>query len=676
MLIKNLTLKNIRSFENLNLDFNQGITLLSGDIGSGKTTILLAIEFALFGLLKGKISPSEILRHGEKEGHIKLHLTINNHDVIITRFLKRTNQTITQSQGTILIDGEENQLVATELKSKVLELLGYPQNLINKSSNLFRYTVFTPQEEVKLILFETIDERKDIIRKLFSLDKYKNISSNIAYYQTNLRETIQKNLGKIEDLENLKNQKNAKQKELDFLKEDIKNKSEEFILANTTRLDFQKNLSLIELEQEEIKKEKQKIELSKRNLANIQNTVNLLQKQKKDLEIKISNIKITSIEYVAETKQKINEKLLQLREQKSRLLKKEGELFAQKKQNERITSSVISLDNCPTCKQQVSIEYKEKIKEEQQDLFLKLQKTELLTKEALKKIEEQLSLLNLKFEETNKLEKEFLLQKQNINLKKSFEEQILPLSKQIDEYIKKQNDEQIILNELTKKEIKEINLEKEKNYLEELQKKEKTIELDLKSKHTRLEMSQQLYLDVQKLIQEKENIKVQTTDLISLKNWINDLFLPLLSTIEKKLMSKIYKEFNQLFINWFQTLMDDDSIYVKLDENFTPMLEQNGFDTNIENLSGGEKTSTALAYRLALNKVLNQYFSTVNTKELLILDEPTDGFSTEQLDKLSIVLKEFSAKQIIVVSHEQKLESLAENLIRVEKNQNSSKIYV
>jgi exonuclease SbcC len=54
MIIKKIILDNIRSFEHEEIDFDVGSTLLAGDIGSGKTSILLAIEFGLFGLQPGK----------------------------------------------------------------------------------------------------------------------------------------------------------------------------------------------------------------------------------------------------------------------------------------------------------------------------------------------------------------------------------------------------------------------------------------------------------------------------------------------------------------------------------------------------------------------------------------------------------------------------------------------
>ena len=62
MKLKKIILNNIRSYENQEINFPEGSTLLSGDIGSGKTSILLGIEFALFGTQPGQ-KGSALLRN-------------------------------------------------------------------------------------------------------------------------------------------------------------------------------------------------------------------------------------------------------------------------------------------------------------------------------------------------------------------------------------------------------------------------------------------------------------------------------------------------------------------------------------------------------------------------------------------------------------------------------------
>ena len=82
----------------------------------------------------------------------------------------------------------------------------------------------------------------------------------------------------------------------------------------------------------------------------------------------------------------------------------------------------------------------------------------------------------------------------------------------------------------------------------------------------------------------------------------------------------------------------------------------------------------ALAYRLALNKTINTVTSSIKTKDLLILDEPTEGFSSEQLDKLRDVIAQLNLRQIIIVSHEQKIEGFADKVVRLEKTQSGTQV--
>ena len=160
-----------------------------------------------------------------------------------------------------------------------------------------------------------------------------------------------------------------------------------------------------------------------------------------------------------------------------------------------------------------------------------------------------------------------------------------------------------------------------------------------------------------------------------MQTWLEDYFVNLMDTLERHIMMQIYGQFNELFKTWFNVLIEDETISVRLDDEFTPVIEQNGYETFVENLSGGEKTAVALSYRLALNKVINDIVSEIKTKDILMLDEPTDGFSSEQLDKVRDVLEQLNAKQVIIVSHESKIESFVDNVIRVGKEEHISKVY-
>ena len=59
---------------------------------------------------------------------------------------------------------------------------------------------------------------------------------------------------------------------------------------------------------------------------------------------------------------------------------------------------------------------------------------------------------------------------------------------------------------------------------------------------------------------------------------------------------------------------------------------------------------------------------------LLILDEPTDGFSREQLMKVRDIFTELQCPQVIIVSHERDLESFADQVFTVAKNEGISTV--
>jgi len=102
-------------------------------------------------------------------------------------------------------------------------------------------------------------------------------------------------------------------------------------------------------------------------------------------------------------------------------------------------------------------------------------------------------------------------------------------------------------------------------------------------------------------------------------------------------------------------------------------MEREGYEQEFQSLSGGEKTSVALAYRLALNTIVQEVVVSAGSN-LLILDEPTDGFSREQLFKMRDILRELRCPQVILVSHERELEGFADRVVKVEKREGISYI--
>jgi len=812
MLIKSLKLTNIRSYINEEIIFPEGSVLLSGDVGSGKSSILLAIEFALFGIRRTELPGSLLLRKGKSNGSVELKFNIDNKDIVVKRTLKKTKDDVQQDTGYIIIDGIKKEGTAVELKSMLFDLLGYPKELVTKSKSLiYRYTVYTPQEEMKKILLEDEEQRLNILRKVFAIDKYRRIRGNTDIFIKTLKEKKKEFDGRLIDLEDKKAEK-AKQEnelsnltvkldelypELEKIKSELTKKRKELTKLeqeikelNSLKKESEINNSKIKEKNLQLKKNQQNIteldeqlntlkkkleefkqELSEEELENQLNTnekeLNEIKQKKTVLEERISTTKSK----IKDIKEELTEKaciIAELNEKdflhkqlavlvsgkKSILLKSEETANAleeikkrireseiKRKSSEEIIQNISSVEKCPTCYQDVPVEHKERItanenkKLSELDAQLKnlnIENEQTIT--AMQKLKEQLDSLHIeekKLERVDEMisnlsqrskaiaekelllsglekeDKEYTLSLNNLS-KINLEEKantILALKQKLKDAREKKhltsllNDKNNSLTRLSneqetlkkdteslKKAIEGIEKQlKEKEGIEDAynaQKKEfdtiLTKEKDTEIKIASLDKEKQgitnIINSLKKEITIKLGYKKNLKKLNNLQNWLEGYFIKLMNVIEKHVMLRVNREFNELLTGWFDTLMESETLNVRLDDRFTPIIEQDGYEIDINSLSGGEKTSLALAYRLALNKVINELITGVKTKDIIVLDEPTDGFSSEQLDKVRTVLEQLKIKQVIIVSHESKIESFVDNIIRVDKENNVSRV--
>ena len=253
--------------------------------------------------------------------------------------------------------------------------------------------------------------------------------------------------------------------------------------------------------------------------------------------------------------------------------------------------------------------------------------------------------------------------------KKIRENALLELNNEIDALLEKLDETKLVYQDSEKVDIrmKELELQKLSFEGELMNKKE-----NLAMRKTDFENNlKQIETFNKKIIELEEKVdRIAFTDQIGL--WLNQHFIPSLVQIESQVLVSVKDEFNKLFQKWFYLLIEAGDIDIEIDEFFTPIVNQSGYRLEVDSLSGGEKTSIALAYRLALNEIIRRMI--MFDDNLLILDEPTDGFSKEQLVQIKNVLEELTAAQVIIVSHEKELEGFVETIFRVAKESEKSQV--
>jgi len=803
MIFKTLQMENIRSYEKEKIDFPSGTSLFEGDVGSGKSTILMAMEFALFGL--GNQRGDALLRKGSKKGSVFLSFNVEEKEYQIKRTLVRgNNDSVRQDKAFLSADGRKVQLSPSEIKERILDILNFkePPNP-RAQSVIYRYAVYTPQEEMKFILAQKPDTRLETLRKAFGIEDYKTAADNAKLISNGIKDKINYLSGQVSDLEQKKaslielnrkltdnnrvlalstekraelesalskyREKLVNLKEIEFRLRQVENeiphlekqiKDRDDLITRyqdeiqETEIENQEKFRLEMDELEKIEKPtsispeelKEKIKLIKEAVQNrkeLFTTLKLLKENKAVIKEKLEDWKDKTRDDFIKENQELTQKLRESRDLLSQhqkevnlILKK---IYKLEGQLDDINNKLENLDElgeiCPICGSPLDDAHKKDLKEERERESRKLNSEIKVLNEVKKKGEEQIeddntlieqirnelsnykSIIN-KFDELDDVNSRINRVEGNI----SNIDDMLSLNIQedndfgnFDQYIQHLEDLQEKLNkyfgaqkslesiryqynkniekiERKKSEIEtltdkikqlDVNLTKSKEIIKQLPEIDRKL-VEVQSLHDSTDeeyrgvndkvvetqtLVKRLTEDVHQLdkeIKEKETLHNRLEVLKNYHSWLTDYLIPTLSVIEKHVMQNIHLDFDENFKNWFNLLIDDPSKTGKIDEEFTPIIEQDGFQQEINYLSGGEKTSVALAYRLALNNIV-QKVSTGMKSNLLIMDEPTDGFSKEQLFKIRDILNELNYPQIIIVSHERELESFADNIFQIEK---------
>ena len=178
MKIEVVQLENIRSHIKSTVPFTSGFNCLVGGLGCGKSSVLYAVDFALFGDALGR-SFEYLLREGADWGRVTVQFTQNGSTYKLIRGIKRKGKSITQNFEELKLF-EDDKLVASMKTDAIAEQF---KAITGLDKELYREIAWFRQEHLKELLDSTPRDRQRRLDELFGLSDYEVAWSSIAQYQ-------------------------------------------------------------------------------------------------------------------------------------------------------------------------------------------------------------------------------------------------------------------------------------------------------------------------------------------------------------------------------------------------------------------------------------------------------------------------------------------------------------
>ena len=172
-MIQHLLIQNFAIISNTEIDFKDGLSIITGETGSGKSIVIQAISLAL-----GARADSSFVRSGENKAIIQLQAEYQDKDYIITREISRNGKNVCKINGSLVTLSE-----VSSLAKKIADIHGQYDN----------QQILDPEQHIKLLDSYGLDEI-DPVKSDFQLiyEKYKNARLKLNELTSKERESRKK----------------------------------------------------------------------------------------------------------------------------------------------------------------------------------------------------------------------------------------------------------------------------------------------------------------------------------------------------------------------------------------------------------------------------------------------------------------------------------------------------
>ena len=688
-MITSIELGDFLAHSNTKLEFGNGVTVFVGNNGAGKSSIIDAITFALFGQHTRK-SNKGLIKRGATQGFAKIVFSVNGKQYEAVRKIDSKGTLSAKFSDTT--NDEQIEIAAGERKQFGESMTHEVEKIIGLDFEKLKIASIVQQGELNAIINAKPKEFKELLNAIIGIDKLDVASESMKTVNKEFREKIKEDVGYddthieilLRDLENTQNeiqiaipekqQLESKQKEIQIKLDELREKVE----TETPKID---KINQLELRKKEL------VEYAKKAIDDIQYEISQNERKirdcegcfehieiKKDLESKIEKVEqaiddtIKKIQQASGQIASLKEKQslaskLQLKDNKCPVCDSEVEKLNPLFQEEHLKQEIIQLQEEVSSKEKENEMYKQKKKDfseklqDSRNAEATLRAHSITSKEELVKIQEDVK-----------------TKKQNIQNIPKDKENLSEIS-QIDTHAK------TIFENITKLETEtkgfdEYEFSKLKESINEKQRTLSQIDQQLGAISEKISKGEGQIKVIQSAVTELKIVKEYVENLNEIQTNIFSRDGPVATSLRSWALNTISAKASEHL-----TLLNTKIQRIALSEktrDISIACYSKSEVLDLESLSGGEKVSVALALRLGMASLLG-----ASNLNLMILDEPTTHLDAERKKSLVGVLSQLSnisnaetQMQFLIITHDTEIfeDSSVEQIYKFESTEKGSSV--
>ena len=688
-MITSIELGDFLSHSNTKLEFENGVTVFVGDNGAGKSSIIDAITFALFGQHTRK-SNKGLIKRGANQGFAKVRFSVNSKQFEAVRKI--------DSKGTLaakfaeVIDDDRIEIAAGERKQFGESMTHEVERIIGLDFEKLKIASIVQQGELNTIINAKPKEFKELLNAIIGIDKLDIASEAMKTVNKKFREKIKEDVGYddthieilLRDLEKYEKEieeSKPQKDQLELKQEKLKNEVNELrgkIETETPKIDKIKQIEL---------RKKELLSYAKEAIREIQREINENERKIHDCEGCFEHIELrldleSKIQKVEDAIEDTVKKIQEMTNQTISL--KEKQLLASKLQ---------LIDNkCPVCDSNVEklnplfqedhlrqeiLELQKQIvsKEKENDMYNQKRKEFSVKLQNARDAEATLRAhsINNK-EELIKIQKDTEVKKQKIPL--TTNQNLLEIST-IDQHAN------MIFKNISKLEVETKGFDEQefnnlKKIVNEKQMSLSQIDQQIGAILEKISKGEEQIIVIKKAVSELKIVKEYVTNLNEIQTNVFSRDGPVATSLRSWALNTISAKASE-YLTLLNTKIQRISLSEKTRDISIACYSKNEV-LELESLSGGEKVSVALALRLGMASLLG-----ASNLNLMILDEPTTHLDAERkkslvgvLSQLSDISNSESRMQFLIITHDAEIfeDSTVEQIYKFESSEQGSKVTV